>query len=265
MSKKKIYIIVMILAALILAAALYIKGSPGHNIICPVLTYHRLTSDLSMTSDWTTSPQKFEEDLCKLLDNGYTPIFTSELVLKDKPENFPDKPVIIQFDDGYNSVYELAFPILKKYNAKAEIYIITDYTEDMPREQNGNTFIGWQQLEEMEKSGLMYTGVHGKTHLPVVENYTDEEIKNNFIAAWEAIEERLGPRPHYYVYPQGRFNKKTVKLTKQAGCDEQFVWIWDMNWKLKNYVLGRINIGYKTDVIKSIEWYNKTRKQKIKF
>ena len=92
-------------------------------IYCPVLTYHRVTTDQSQVSDWTVTAEKFEKDIKSLLDNGYTPIFSADLVKTDKVIGLiPEKPVIIQFDDGYSSVYELAYPILKKYNVKAEVY-----------------------------------------------------------------------------------------------------------------------------------------------
>ena len=139
-------------------------------IYCPVLTYHRVTTDQSQVSDWTVTAEKFEKDIKSLLDNGYTPIFSADLVKTDKVIGLiPEKPVIIQFDDGYSSVYELAYPILKKYNVKAEVYIITDYTYEMPTGNNGNTFLGWKQLSEMEASGLVRTGLHGKTHRPLTE------------------------------------------------------------------------------------------------
>lgn len=38
----------------------------------------------------------------------------------------PSKPILITFDDGYYSNYEYIYPILKKYNAKASIFIVTD-------------------------------------------------------------------------------------------------------------------------------------------
>ena len=256
--------IMLILALTFICFNVY-AGEGKHSIYCPVLTYHRLTNDVSQTTDWTTTPEKFEKDIKRLLDNGYTPIFTSDLVSENRAiGQIPEKPVIIQFDEGYESVYELAYPILLKYNVKAEVYIITDYTSEQPTENNGNMFLGWQQLRIMENSGLIYTGLHGKTHLPLTEKFTDEEIKNDFKSAWNTIDVKLGARARYYVYPRGSFDKRTIKLIKEAGGNEQFVWIWDLSKDIKNDVIGRVNIGYNTDVISAISSFEKTYNQKLK-
>ena len=42
------------------------------------------------------------------------------------------KPVIITFDDGYENNYTYAYPILKKYNFTATIFVCTDFI-DKPR------------------------------------------------------------------------------------------------------------------------------------
>lgn len=249
---------VCLTAALIFSVNAYAADGCGHDICCPVLTYHRLTNNPAQTTDWTVTPEKLENDIKQLLDSGYSPIFTSDLVCEDKViGQVPQNPVIIQFDDGYSSVYELAYPILQKYNIKAEIYIITDYTGITPEEHNGNTFLSWRQLKAMEETGLVYTGLHGKSHLPITSGFSDDEIKSDFKDAWQDIQTNLGQRPHYYVYPSGEFSADTIKLIEQSGGNEQFVWIWDMSRSIKDKTLGRINIGYKTDVLEEIEYYKR--------
>lgn len=255
---KRLKLAVLLFTVLFTLNAQAAENTKKHDIYCPVLTYHRLTNDISKTTDWTVTPEKFEKDIQGLLENGYTPIFTKDLVAKEKVVGqIPDKPVIIQFDDGYESVYELAYPILLKYNIKAEIYIITDYTSDMPTEHNGNMFLGWMQLRIMENSGLAYVGLHGKSHLPIVSGYTDEEIINDFKTAWNSIETNLGQRAHYYVYPSGQFNSHTISLINEAGGDEQFIWVWNLSKGIKDDVLPRVNVGYNTDVISALDTYKK--------
>ena len=246
-------------AALICATPLFSTQASEDitgGIYCPVLTYHRVTTDPSQISDWTVTAEKFEKDVKSLLDNGYTPIYSADLIRSDKVIGLiPEKPVIIQFDDGYSSVYELAFPILKKYNAKAEVYIITDYTYEMPTGNNGNTFLGWGQLAEMENSGLVMVGLHGKTHLPLTENKTDEITASDFNAAWNAINTRLGVHERCYVYPQGKFTSHTLDLLDRSGAAVQFIWIWDMLPSYMGKAVGRVNVSGTTDVLKALKTY----------
>ena len=225
-------------------------------IYCPVLTYHRLTTDPSQSADWTVTAEKFEKDIKTLLDNGYTPIYSSDLIKKDKVIGLiPEKPVIIQFDDGYSSVYDLAFPILKKYNVKAEVYIITDYTFEEPTENKGNMFLGWKQLSEMEASGLMMVGLHGKNHLPVTGFESADVLKSDFNAAWNTINARLGNHERCYVYPRGQFNQSTIDTLNKNGAAVQFIWIWDMLPSYMGSAVGRVNVSGSTDVMKAISTY----------
>lgn len=224
---------------------------------CPVLVYHNIISDKNKCGPWSTTPEKFEADIKSLLECGYTPIFTSELVSAlECKSKLPEKPVIIQFDDGYSSVYNYAAPILKKYNVKAEVYILTDVTANEPMTFNGNEFLSWQQLRIMQGEGLFKTYLHGKSHKPVTEFSTDG-LKSDFLLANSVIDKNLSPRDNYYVYPSGKYNQNTLKTLSDAGCPMQFVWIWNINPELKCFnAWMRINVGYESNVIDVINDYN---------
>lgn len=232
-------------------------------INCPVLVYHNLTLNNEAVGPWTTTAQKFEEDIKLLQQNNYTPISTQQLqqaFLGQAP--LPDKPIIIQFDDGYHSVYELAYPILKKYKVKAEIYIITDFTQEVPLEHNGNKFLSWPLLKEMENSGLVHTYLHGKSH-DSVKQFPTEQLYQDYLTAQYTIKKRLGDRPLYYVYPNGEFTTDTLQTINTAGCNIQFIWYWNITPEIKKYnILLRTNIEYDSNVIDAIAKYN-TCVQKI--
>ena len=68
----------------------------------------------------------------------------------------PEKPVLITFDDGYRSNYELAYPLLQKYQARAAIAIMV-YMQDNWAEG----FLSWDMCREMTASGLVEIGSHG--------------------------------------------------------------------------------------------------------
>ncbi len=232
--------------------------------VCPVLNYHGLSTDESQLSDWVITPQKFESDIKGLIDKGYTPIFTSDLVNHIKNGTaLPEKPVIIQFDDGYSSVYELAFPILHKYNAKAEVYIITDYTKDVPFKHNTDTFLSWYQIKLMSDSGLMYIGLHGKNHEPIVSGISSERIKSNLQSAWSQIDSHVSQQYHFYAYPNGLFNTNTIKAVTDAGADIQFIWVWNIANNIKQYnVMPRTTVTNSKTAFEAVEYFSKTLKSK---
>ena len=78
----------------------------------PILMYHHLAEE-GPYNTMTISPERFRSDMEWLRDNGFTCLLPSDLVkIRAGEMKMPDRPVMITFDDGYNSTYELAFPIL---------------------------------------------------------------------------------------------------------------------------------------------------------
>jgi len=128
----------------------------------PVLMYHHLAA--TGNDSMRVSTARFEEQMRALREAGYTPVSFAELeayVTQGAP--LPDRPVCITFDDGYLSNYELAFPILKKYDMKATIFVIgvsvgRDRYKDTGHEMTPH--FSWKQAEEMADSGLISIQSH---------------------------------------------------------------------------------------------------------
>lgn len=76
--------------------------------------YHHVVEEGKEVNKITITTKRFEEDMEYLKTKGYTSISFKELIDYDEGKgNFPDKPVIITFDDGYEDNYINAYPILK--------------------------------------------------------------------------------------------------------------------------------------------------------
>ena len=117
-----------------------------------ILMYHHMVEDGQDYNTWTITTGRFREDLQWLADNGYTCLLPSQLAAG---EPLPEKAVLITFDDGYASNYQLAFPILREFGAKAVISLITQHIEDRDPE-----FLTWDMCREMAASGLVEFGSH---------------------------------------------------------------------------------------------------------
>ena len=118
----------------------------------PVLMYHHMVPEGEDCNAMTVTPGKFRSDLDTILAKGYTPVLPRELAAG---ESLPEKPILITFDDGYRSNYDLVYPILREYGVKACISIIV-LMPDLPTDN----FCTWQQLREMTASGLVEIGSH---------------------------------------------------------------------------------------------------------
>ena len=87
-----------------------------------VLLYHAVEDHVSPYTDRlgvSVSPAMFEANLRYIKEN-YNVVSVDDL---NKP--LPENPLVITFDDGYKSVYEHAFPLLRKYRMPAVVYLIT--------------------------------------------------------------------------------------------------------------------------------------------
>jgi len=77
---------------------------------------------------YVVPPEEFAAQLDYLREEGYTTITPQDYARARKgKQELPEKPVILSFDDGYEDNYTNAYPILKKYNLKATIFIVTGF------------------------------------------------------------------------------------------------------------------------------------------
>ncbi len=94
----------------------------------PVLLYHRIADDgPAGLAPYRVSPEMFRVQMTWLRRNGYHAIVSGDLAwfLANK-HPFVGRPVLISFDDGFQDFADLAWPILRTHDFKAEVFIVTD-------------------------------------------------------------------------------------------------------------------------------------------
>ena len=96
--------------------------------------------------------------------------------------------------------------MLKKYNQKATIFIITDYI-------NGENYLTEEQLKEIADSGLVKIESHTKTH-GYLDQMTYEEQVAEAVESKERLESITGQEVTVYCYPSGRYNDDTLDIIK---------------------------------------------------
>jgi len=135
-----------------------------------VIGYHEIiSSSQALIPEYAVSPEQFSNQIAWLKNHNYRFVNVDE-VLKARREGkkLPQKSVLITFDDGYRSVYDNAFPILKAYQVPAVIALVGSWL--VPEENQNvdfdhksiprNLFFSWDQLHEMVNSGLIEIGSH---------------------------------------------------------------------------------------------------------
>ena len=158
----------------------------------PVLMYHAVSDSIWGIPELFVSPKNMEAQLKAMLDAGCTPITFEDLDHVDKIK----KPVLLTFDDGYRDNYTNLFPLLKKYNVKVTIFMISGSI-------GSSRSLTEAQIREMSDSGLVSFQSHTVTH-----NYLDEEgaaqLEREMHDSMWTLMRLTGKQPFVLCYPSGR-------------------------------------------------------------
>ena len=135
----------------------------GYTAQVPVFMYHHVSPEGDPSTN--ISAGRLEEHLAALVREGYTAVTLDQLegyVRRGEP--LPEKPVVLTFDDGYLSNYELAYPLLLQYGTPAVIFAVGS---DMGRTEHYKDTqfpitprFSLEQAAEMEGSGLVRVQSH---------------------------------------------------------------------------------------------------------
>lgn len=210
----------LIVLCLLTCLFLFFAATKPEVVHLPILMYHHVVSSVpegeSVCNDMTITTEQLESDLQWISEHGYHTILPRELA-SGMP--LPEKPVLITFDDGYRSNYELAYPLIQKYQIKAAISLIVYMPDNWVDE-----FLSWDMCREMEQSGLIEIGSHSYQlhNLGAREGRFEpdgingiqripEESSSDFQArvlqdiqqSYQAIAENLGHPPVFFTYPFG--------------------------------------------------------------
>lgn len=188
----------------------------------PILMYHRLINNKENIGLHTIyyDADKFEEQLIYLKKNGYKTITFKELKNITEEQKKKEKYIILTFDDGYKDNYELLFPLLKKYNMKAVIYMVSHLKDNCwDVEGTGEKrfeLMDLNQILEMHRSGLIEFGGHTMHHVKL-NNFSPEKQKEEIEGNKIYLEKILNEKLVSFAYPFGIFNDESKKIVKELG------------------------------------------------
>ena len=219
-----------------------------------ILMYHMI-SDHKKNAKFNglrVNPKIFEKQICYLKENGWTFYTMSELIREKN--NLPLKSIAITFDDGYEDNYTNAFKILKKYNAKATIYIVVDRhnrewsSKRKAKNSNGELKdepkLTDAQVKKLLESGLIEIGSHTMTHdnLP---NLTLEEKKYEIVSSKKNLEQTFKIKCNSFCYPFGLYDKEDIDIVKKASYTNATTTTKGISKDFNIYELKRVTISGK--------------------
>jgi len=173
----------------------------------PVLMYHFFyDKNVSTGADnnWMEISD-FEEQMKYLSENNfYFPSWQEVEDYIDGKISLPSKSVVITVDDGDPSFFNLAVPIIKKYNIKATSFVITSWYGWNAVKYKSNNIILQSHSHNMHKSSTNGKGV--------LLSSTREQILTDINASNQSI-----GKSTVFCYPLGHYNEIVQTVLKEAG------------------------------------------------
>lgn len=234
----------------------------AQSVQLPILMYHHLLQDTSRLNKYTISPEELRADLEFLQRAGYTPILVRDLI--DHTQNgtpLPEKPVMLTFDDGYESFYAYAFPLLQEYSMPAVYSVIGRYADQYTDHEDHHinySHCSWPQLKELADSGLVEIQNHsydlhsydrGRQGAMMVAGESadsyDLALRADLGRLQAQCEDWLGAAPTAFAYPFGYVSAESLQTLRDMGflaaltCSER-VNVLDGGAD-QLYALGRFN------------------------
>lgn len=211
-----------------------------------VLMYHHLIGEPVSLAPGVLTAGQFDEHMQLLKQEGFQVITMKhyrQFMLENAP--VPDNAVLLTFDDGYESFYRLAFPILQKHGYTAANFIIASDVDHPDGRKVPK--LTWEQMREMKSAGmsfynhtynLHYYGIvdaEGGTR-PAASNllYINDENRNelneeyyrrvigDLAQAERRLKEELNNTDSAIAFPYGSFNDRLLEASSSLGIDLRF-------------------------------------------
>jgi len=182
----------------------------------PILMYHSISDVKEHLHPYyhvNTSPVIFDAHMKYLHENNYSVINLEDLenCLNTRDSS---KYVVITFDDGFHDFYTTAFPILKKYNFSATVFLPTGFIKNERLSFKNKECMTWGEIRELSREGVIF-GSHTVNH-PQLKNLSEKEIENEIKSSKNIIEDEIGITVKSFSYPYAfSENKEFVIILRE--------------------------------------------------
>ncbi|NTW29397.1 MAG: polysaccharide deacetylase family protein [Coriobacteriia bacterium] len=183
---------------------------PSASIGVPILMYHEFgTPQKASDSELFTRQNDFVAQLRYLQSNGYHAVTLQQVYdCWYGKGTLPSKPVVISIDDGNDSAFMFAAPLLKSMGWPAVLNMITG---DKP---------GATRMEASKIRALIADGweidSHSVTH-PDLNKISASQLTHELTESRRLLQEQFGVPVNFFCYPSGKYDATTVAAVRAAG------------------------------------------------
>lgn len=218
-----------------------------------VLCYHDVRDEFAeRPRSYTVETAQLAQQFAWLHAHGYHVVSLNDVVAARRDQRaLPDRAVLISFDDGLESVYTRAFPLLEAYHYPALVGLVGSWLEQPAAGDSTvrygdenllrDDFLSKAQIREMQRSGLIEFGSHTfQLHDGVPANpqgnlepaatarrfdaarggYEDAgayaaRIRSDIDKSSTDVAELTGVRPRVVIWPFGARNRTTDRIAAE--------------------------------------------------
>ncbi|HEV2339902.1 MAG TPA: polysaccharide deacetylase family protein [Patescibacteria group bacterium] len=185
-----------------------------NELFVPVLMYHHIEINPRpndpLYASLFVSPSQLDQQLAYFSTNNFHAITLDDMAnALDNKETLPPNPIVLSFDDGYQSFYDNAYPLLQKYHMKAIEFVITQ-VEGAP------AYLSWNEIKQMDQSGLVEFGAHTRHH-PNLPDLSQAAIIDEIQGSKNDLEQHLNHPVNWFAYPYGSYSSFIIQTVKDAG------------------------------------------------
>jgi peptidoglycan/xylan/chitin deacetylase (PgdA/CDA1 family) len=217
----------------------------------PIITYHALGEAKSPVF---TAVSRFEEQLAALTEAGYKSVSLGKVIewLGGEAE-MPVNGIVLTFDDGYESVFSQARPLMAKYGFAGTIFVISDYcgrNNQWPGQMRGipeRPLMGWEQLGALAAEGWEL-GSHSRTH-PNLSQLGHGQLEDEITGSQEKIFTQTGIKTRLFAQPYGKTNQEVDQIVRERFAGAVNTRLGLVREGNSSYHLPRIDAYYLGDFL----------------
>ncbi len=179
-----------------------------------VLIYHRFGDDRYPSTN--VRMDQFETQIKWLKENGFSfPTLKQVVDAHKRGETLPGKNILITADDGYQSIADNGWPMLKAAGIPLTLFVATS-----PIDAGSSNYMSWDTIRHLDAEGVTI-GHHGASHMHMADA-SAKDIDADLQQANQRFLDELGYVPNVFAWPYGEYNPDHYAILKENGLDAAF-------------------------------------------
>lgn len=206
----------------------------------PVIMYHQISTHSNNLGKYVISLSRLESDLKYIKESGFNTVDVADLIAYVSGEkNLPEKPIMLTFDDGYETGMTMLYPLLKKYEMCAVVSVVGSLTDLYTQIDDHNdyySYLTWDEVRTLAQTPEIEIQNHSydmhkiesgkRKGIAKLKGEGEEEYYNALYADVGKMQlllmKKTGMAATAMAYPFGCYSKETVEVCKRLGFKSSF-------------------------------------------